>query len=591
MLASGLGLIVLLVLDLRDSVAAQDARALEVAQRDAERGARELQAALRLPEVLERVPEELRFAITDGELLVPANVGWLEAPPAFEPQLDAAARDHLVRASRMLGPQARELWQAFLTDPTLRGPARAWATLRVAWFAQREGEALWRAELLAALDEQISKLPQAPPAELGASLLLLCAGAELSAPSWAQLSLPRLPRARSEALLARLEELGRTVDQERRACELASEQRAVLRSAQPFVTLLAAAQATQQRACGEALLLFFPERGEGAWLEARELEGLIGSLTSRGLAGAPPVSLGGQLAREGVGVPVIEGLVSIAPEPVLGASLTSGPAGLALLAFSLATICGGGVFLALRSARREAETAKLRSEFVTGVTHELKTPLAGIRLTADLLADGHVRDTAKQHDYLVRLGGEAQRLGALIDNVLDLGRLERGERGLALERAELVELVRETLALFEPLAVRSRVELVFEPATETLHALVDRDGLRQALLNVLDNARKYGGEGQRIEVTLTREQESVCLAVRDFGPGVPAVERELIFERFRRGAQHRDGKLPGVGLGLYLARELLRRQGGELVCSAPPTDSTGARFELRLPLLDQEGLQ
>jgi signal transduction histidine kinase len=259
-----------------------------------------------------------------------------------------------------------------------------------------------------------------------------------------------------------------------------------------------------------------------------------------------------------------------------------GPVGLGLLAIALAALCGGAAFTALRAAGREAATTRLRAEFLTNVTHELKTPLAGIRLAAELLADNRVRGGDEQRAWLARLSAEAARLGMLIENVLDLGRVERGERAHAPERVDLAAIAREAVALFQPLADRDGVEVRCE-AGEVVEAVVDPGAWRQALSNLLDNARKYAAGGRRIEVVVERAGDSAVVRVRDFGPGIDAAERAVVFERFRRGSRHRDGAIPGVGLGLHLARSIAQQNGGELACVMPADGGRGACFELRCP--------
>src|SRR5690606_4271891 len=132
----------------------------------------------------------------------------------------------------------------------------------------------------------------------------------------------------------------------------------------------------------------------------------------------------------------------------------AGPLGALLLTASLALGCAAASVLAVRALRREREALRLRSEFLTTVTHELKTPLAGLRLVAELLSGGHVTEAEERALWLRRLEGEAARLGMLIENVLDLRRGERGETPHSPECSDLVALCRETLALFEALAER-----------------------------------------------------------------------------------------------------------------------------------------
>jgi len=242
--------------------------------------------------------------------------------------------------------------------------------------------------------------------------------------------------------------------------------------------------------------------------------------------------------------------------------------------------------LALRAAGREAQAARLKGEFLTTVTHELKTPLAGIRLVAELLADDHVQDPEKRKNYLEALSAESTRLSMLIENVLDLRRMERGERVHDAQVEDLGEIVRDTVELFEPLLKRSGHGVLCQGLDNPIQVMVDKDDLRQAFLNLLDNARKYGGAGD-IQVELTREGGRAVLRLIDGGTGIDPAERETIFDRFVRGKQHQHGGIPGVGIGLNLARAILRRQGGDLAACDPPEGQSGACFELSLPLHEQ----
>jgi signal transduction histidine kinase len=200
-----------------------------------------------------------------------------------------------------------------------------------------------------------------------------------------------------------------------------------------------------------------------------------------------------------------------------------------------------------------------------------------------LLADDHIKDADKRRRYLQALSAESTRLSMLIENVLDLRRMERGERVHEPRVEDLAALVQGTVELFAPLLERSGNKVRYQGLEPGMEVLVDRDDLRQAFLNLLDNARKYGGESD-IHVGLERRGSQAILRLQDGGEGIDPAERESIFERFARGQKHQHGGIPGVGIGLNLARAILRRQGGDLVACDPPSGQTGACFELRLPL-------
>jgi two-component system phosphate regulon sensor histidine kinase PhoR len=278
---------------------------------------------------------------------------------------------------------------------------------------------------------------------------------------------------------------------------------------------------------------------------------------------------------------VVQPVWFVAPRPPAEPPLFARPAAAIAAVLTLAFVFAGSALLSVRALRQQAAAVRTRAEFLTMVTHELKTPLAAIRLLGEMLLEGRV-PAGREREYYGLLAGEAARLSMLIENVLDLGRMERGERAYDLRPCDFAEVVREAVALFAPVAQRDGLVLALDEGVPRAVAAADRGALLQALLNVLDNARKYAAAGARIAVATTAAAGAFAVAVRDFGPGVPDDERESIFDRFRRGARHAHGAVPGVGLGLHLARQIARRHGGELRCAAP-ADGPGALFTFTLP--------
>jgi signal transduction histidine kinase len=253
--------------------------------------------------------------------------------------------------------------------------------------------------------------------------------------------------------------------------------------------------------------------------------------------------------------------------------------GLFIGGLSLAILIGSAVLI--WQAQRDARDAQLKTTFVANVSHELKTPLTSIRLFADMLYDGRVKDSTKQREYLQRMVNETQRLTRLVNNVLDFSRLERGQRRAKSESLELgaavgamVEAQRERL-LAEGLAID------YHAPTSPLNAAVDRDALEQILLNLLDNAAKYAASGERAEVVLDRGRTSWSLCVNDFGPGIPAAERKQVFAAFHRSDDRLTSERPGCGLGLSIAARLAKEIGGELTLKENPPH--GCSFVLKVP--------
>jgi two-component system phosphate regulon sensor histidine kinase PhoR len=252
-----------------------------------------------------------------------------------------------------------------------------------------------------------------------------------------------------------------------------------------------------------------------------------------------------------------------------------------LVAIFIAAILAGGALLLMQARRSEAEAAQ-KTSFVANVSHEFKTPLTTIRLYAELLEQGRVRDKAQESNYLNTIARETQRLARLVNNALDFSRLEQGRKKYAREQIELGPELNHLLDTQEPRLAEAGMKLQREFAPGALRLTTDRDALEQIVLNLLDNACKYAATGGEVNVCLAaREAGGAEIRVRDRGPGVPADHRERIFEKFHRVDDALTAEKTGAGLGLSIARQLARGLGGEL--RYEPRSGGGAEFILELP--------
>ena len=233
----------------------------------------------------------------------------------------------------------------------------------------------------------------------------------------------------------------------------------------------------------------------------------------------------------------------------------------------------GGVLLVLEITRERRESM-LKTGFVSNVSHELKTPLTAVRLSAEMLREGRVKEEA-QARYLEVIVRESERLTRLVDNVLAFGRLERGRRKFNLESRDVNEL----LSVAE--AQRPRVEaagltLMVRSAPMPVMRTFDLDAVGQVLVNLIDNAVKYAASGKMVEVSVSERGE---ITVADRGPGIAAKHRSRIFERFYRCDDSITAKSSGSGLGLSIASRLMAGMGGELVFA--PRAGGGAVFTIK----------
>jgi len=280
--------------------------------------------------------------------------------------------------------------------------------------------------------------------------------------------------------------------------------------------------------------------------------------------------------------------VQIALRPAVAPKLVVGgmPRSNLPMLLSLLAITAGLVVGALLQLHREYELSRLRADFVSGVSHELRTPLAQIRMFSETLLLGRVRSEREQMRSLEIIDQEARRLTHLVENLLHFSRAERLVTRLSPAPTELAPLVRQTVEAFTPLAAARGVILATE-LHDGLVAPVDADALRQMLLNLLDNAVKYGPEEQTLTVGLRASEggRRARIWVDDQGPGIPAADRERIWDRFWRLERDRGSAVAGTGIGLSVVRELVALHDGRAWAEDAP--GRGARFVIDLPLMPQ----
>ncbi|MBI2922283.1 MAG: HAMP domain-containing histidine kinase [Planctomycetes bacterium] len=254
-------------------------------------------------------------------------------------------------------------------------------------------------------------------------------------------------------------------------------------------------------------------------------------------------------------------------------------AGLLVLLAALAS----GLFLSFRAVRREGELAKLKSDFVANVSHELKTPLALVRMYAETLALGRVTEEGQKKEYTEVILRESERLSAMIERILDFARIEKGERAYDRRPGDLAAAARSAAEAF---AKQSGVPVAIDAPRPVLTAF-DADGVALAVRNLLENAAKYSNGTPGIELAARIAGGHAVLAVADRGIGIRPDERARIFERFYRSADSRARKVKGTGLGLALVAHVMEGHGGRARCEA--RDGGGTVFVLEFPVTRGRG--
>jgi signal transduction histidine kinase len=252
---------------------------------------------------------------------------------------------------------------------------------------------------------------------------------------------------------------------------------------------------------------------------------------------------------------------------------------------ALFLIAAGLLTVALVQLRRQQEFARLRTEFVSGVSHELRTPLAQIRWFAELLHLGKLRSEDERTRSAGIIDQEARRLTYLVENVLNFSRSEKGVNRVSLAPTELDHEILEALELFAPLA-RARKMVVTSALDAGAVIPLDRDAFRQILLNLLDNAVKYGPPAQTITVGSEVAGDRVRIWVEDQGPGIPNEDRQRVWEPYVRLSRDAESATGGSGIGLSVVRELVSLHGGRTRAESAP--GGGARVVIDLPLLQSD---
>lgn len=218
-----------------------------------------------------------------------------------------------------------------------------------------------------------------------------------------------------------------------------------------------------------------------------------------------------------------------------------------------------GVISLLVAAHNERQVSSLKSEFIANVSHELKTPLSVVRMFGEMLLTNRVKSEEKRQQYLEIIVRESERLTALIENVLDFSRLERGKREYEMKRADFAETAKKAIDAFRYRMEHEGVEVRFDTDPKLPLVDLDEQSIVLAVINLLDNAVKYGGKTS-VEVTLRDHGRWLQLDVRDHGPGIPADDLKRVFDRFYR--TERDRQTRGSGIGLALVKHIAEAHGG-----------------------------
>jgi signal transduction histidine kinase len=243
-----------------------------------------------------------------------------------------------------------------------------------------------------------------------------------------------------------------------------------------------------------------------------------------------------------------------------------------------------GLFFTLYVINNELSLSRMKSNFISTVTHEFKSPLTSIRQMAEMLEGGRVSDKDRQLKYYSAMVQESERLSHLIDNILDFSKMEAGQKNFFFEKANLEGVVEEIVHSFQIHLADMDFEVEFILPVPVPDLFFDREAIKQVLQNLIDNACKYSGDSKKIEVSLTSNGSENIITVRDFGIGIKEEEQEKIFSQFYRAGDGLTQKVKGSGIGLTIVKQIVDAHQGHIDLVSEP--GKGSTFIIALPLED-----
>jgi signal transduction histidine kinase len=240
------------------------------------------------------------------------------------------------------------------------------------------------------------------------------------------------------------------------------------------------------------------------------------------------------------------------------------------------------LWLMFRAITRQRALGRLQSRFIADISHELKTPLALIRLLSETLAEGRVRDPDRMRDYHETITRESERLTALLDNILDMGRIESGRKVYRFASCDVAAVARQAWALFEQQLVNAGFETHLKIADHLPRVRADATALQQVLVNLLQNAYRYSREQKYIRLSVAREENLIVMTVEDHGIGMTSQQLDQLGQSFFRAEDTHVRQQRGTGLGLAIVNHIVTAHHGKLEVHSTP--GTGSEFTVWIPI-------
>jgi signal transduction histidine kinase len=245
-----------------------------------------------------------------------------------------------------------------------------------------------------------------------------------------------------------------------------------------------------------------------------------------------------------------------------------------------------GLFFTLQIINKELLFSKMKSDFISTVSHEFKSPLTSIRQMSEMLLNERIKTERRKKEYYAVMLEQSERLSHLIDNILDFSKIEEGEKAFQFEKTNLKELIDRVKLVFQK-SIANEGFSVFSYIPETLPDLViDNEAIQQVLYNLLDNAYKYSGNSKNIEIMVEYNGASVKINVKDFGIGIQREDQHKVFDHFFRGGNVLTRSVKGSGIGLTIVKKIIEAHRGTV--SLDSTPGKGSTFQVTLPVDTKE---
>ena len=249
---------------------------------------------------------------------------------------------------------------------------------------------------------------------------------------------------------------------------------------------------------------------------------------------------------------------------------------------TLIIVLSFGIILIVRTVTHEMEVLKIKSDFVSSVSHEFKTPLASIKALTERLLEGKVKNPERMEQYFSIISQDTDRLTRLVGNVLSFSKIEEGKREYDFEETNITQWLHQTIKVYNNERIAKDVKIKRQIADHLPQLKIDRNALAQAIHNLLDNAIKFSLEKKEINVVVKNDERNLIIQIKDYGIGMPQAELDKIFEKFYQGKNGIRHSVKGTGLGLTLVKHAVEAHGGKVAVESKI--GHGSTFSLLLPI-------